>query len=114
MALTVVTLALVALMKGAGSIAANTAYLKEKNIASWIAMDRIMELENEKGWPDKGTDGDTVEMLGTEWSWTQKVTDIPDYKDMRRIEVSVIQADGDEEYPLVTLVSFAINPDIMK
>lgn len=112
-ALAVVAMALTALVKSSGSVAANTAYLQQKNIAHWIAMDRILELESHQEWPGKGNKRKDVKMYGAEWTWIQEVTETP-YKDMRRVDVSVILADEDEDFPLVTLSGFLINPQLLQ
>ena len=112
-ALAVVALALIAVVKSGGSITANTAYLQQKNIAQWIALDRITELESHQEWPGKGSRRDDVEMLGTTWTWIQQVSGTP-YDDLRRVDVSVIEANGDEDFPLVTLSGFLLNPDLVQ
>ena len=112
-ALAVVSLALTALVKSSGSMAANTAYLQQKNIAHWIAFDRIAELDSHQEWPSKGTKRDDVKMYGAEWTWIQEVTETT-YKDMRRVDVSVILTDEDEDFPLITMTGFLINPQLLK
>lgn len=112
-ALAVVALALTAMIKTAGNSAGNLAHLKHKTMAHWIAMDRITELRTVRKWPSRGTRRDEVEMFGTEWTWIQRVSDT-ESPHLREVEVSVILTeDGDEDYPLITLETWLINPAII-
>lgn len=111
-AMAVISVALTAIIKTGSNTTANTAYLKQKTYAHWIAMDRIAELQTEQDWPSRGTQKDTVKMLGQEWEWTQVTSETVD-PNLRRVEVSVILADGgDEDFPLVTMVAFFLDPKV--
>jgi general secretion pathway protein I len=116
-ALAVVGIALVAVIKTAGDTAAGTGYLKEKTYAHWIAMNRMEELRIEGQWLRVGTQSGEVEMFGSEWRWIQKVNKSPNElteNAMRIVEVSVIlEEGGDENYPLITLTGFLINPALL-
>lgn len=111
-AMAVISVALTAIIKTSSNTTANTAYLKQKTLAHWVAMNRMEELRAENGWPSRGTEKDTVEMMGQEWEWVQETTETVD-PNLRRVEVSVILADfGDEDFPLVTMVAFFLNPQV--
>lgn len=113
-ALAVIALALIGVVKSSGSVTANTAYLQQKTIAQWVAMDRFMEIENEQEWPSTGSKSDTVEMLGSKWTWIQEVEPLPDWQHLRRVHIHVIQEDGDEDYPLITMTGLVIDPQLLQ
>ncbi len=110
-AMAIIATALMAIIKTTGTTAGNTAYLKEKTIAHWVAMDRLAELRAEQEWPSKGTTKDDVESFGQEWEWIQKVSETS-IDDMRRVDLSVIPAGGDEDFPLITMSGFLLNPEL--
>lgn len=111
-AMAVISVALTAIIKTGSDTTANTAYLKQKTYAHWVAMNRMSELQAEKDWPSVGTDSDRVEMMGQEWEWIQTTTETVE-PNLRRVEVSVIFADGgDEDFPLVKMIAFFLNPQV--
>jgi general secretion pathway protein I len=111
-AMAVIAIALTAIIKTGGTATASTVYLKQKTYAHWVAMNRMSELQAEKNWPSVGSTSDTVELMGQEWEWTQKTTETVE-PNLRRVEVSVVLADGgDEDYPLVKMVAFFLNPAV--
>ncbi|HEX5056052.1 MAG TPA: type II secretion system minor pseudopilin GspI [Gammaproteobacteria bacterium] len=112
-ALAVIALALSAIIRATGVMTANTAHLKEKTYAHWVAMNRVTELRVTKAWPSVGNTDDDVEMFGQEWRWTQKVSQLAFSEHMRQVEISVIHRDGDEDYPLTRLTAFLLDPALI-
>ncbi|GIX22737.1 MAG: type II secretion system protein I [Gammaproteobacteria bacterium] len=112
-ALAVVALALGALVKAGGATAAHLAHLQEKTWAQWIAADRLTELRLERAWPAVGSRRERVERHGLEWVRVETVQSTP-VETMRRIEIAVFPADGDEDHPLVTLVGFLPDPKLLR
>jgi general secretion pathway protein I len=112
-ALTVIALALSAIIRATGVMTANSAHLKEKTYAHWIAMNRVTELRVTKAWPAVGNSSDDVKMFGEEWRWMQKVSQLAFSEHMRQVEISVIHHDGDENYPLTKLTAFLIEPSLV-
>lgn len=88
-----VAVALLAIVMGAllGSLARyadQAAHLRNRSIATWVAHNRLTEVELDSAWPSPGaSDGDT-EMAGVKWQWRQTVnaTDDPT---LRRVDVRV-------------------------
>lgn len=112
-AMAVISIALTAIITTGSNTTANTVYLKQKTFAHWVAMNRLAELQAEREWPSVGSTSDTVEMMGQEWEWIQKTTETVE-PNLRRVEVSVILDEGgDEDFPLVTMISFFLNPQII-
>jgi general secretion pathway protein I len=103
-ALTIVSLALGALISTSGTHASSASYLKHKTIAHWVAMNEITRLQVEKEWPGKGDTKGSTQMAGTEWFWTSTVYETED-KNSRQIEFR-IYLDEDREYSLTRLVGY--------
>lgn len=107
-ALTVLALALAAVIEGAGRAAGNARYLRDKTLANWVALNRITEVQVLNQWPSVDVHRGTAPMAGREWHWTMTVTATPD-KDVRRAELEVrYERDGPEV--LITRVGFLPRP----
>lgn len=103
-ALTIVSLALGALISTSGSQASSASYLKQKTIAHWVAMNEITQLQVEKEFPGKGDFKGSSQMAGTEWFWTRTVKETED-EDSRQVEFR-IYLDEDREYSLTRLIGY--------
>ncbi len=113
-ALAVIAFALSAIIRTAGVMTGNTAHLKEKTYAHWIAMNRVAELRVTKAWPSIGNTSDDVEMFGQDWRWMQKVSQLAISENVRQVEISVIRRpEGDEDYPLTKLTAFLLDPALI-
>ena len=109
MALAVLAIALGALIKGGMENATNAAYLRDKALADWVAMNRIAEVRLAGGWPETGTTRGTVEMARREWRWTVKISTTFD-GDVRRLDVAVSDARAPRETALVHRIGFIGRP----
>ena len=107
-ALTVLAIALAAITKTASNNAGNTAYLRDKTFADWVAMNKVTELYALNQWPSIGESTGDSPMGGHEWAWTMKVSDTPD-EDIRRVEVEV-RRDEDDANAIVIRVAFLPRP----
>jgi general secretion pathway protein I len=103
-ALTIVALSLGALISTSGSHATSAAYLKQKTIAHWVAMNEITQLQIEKTWPGKGDTKGSTQMAGVEWFWTRTVKETED-DNSRQVELK-IYLDEDREYSVTRLVAY--------
>ena len=103
-ALTIVALSLGALISTSGSQATSAAYLKQKTIAHWVAMNEITQLQIEKAWLSKGDTKGSTQMAGTEWFWTRTVKETED-DNSQQVELK-IYLDEDREYSLTRLVAY--------
>lgn len=71
-ALTIVALALPALMLNVQSVSENTSYLEEKTYAYWIAENRMQEIMLQRKVTQalsKAKQSDTIEYGGRDWFW---------------------------------------------
>mgnify|MGYP001825921208 CR=1 FL=1 len=73
-ALAVLAIAMGAVIKVSATNSSNAAYLKEKTIAHWVAMNKVNELRLTDDWPSIGTKKDTEIMAGEEWRWQMKIS----------------------------------------
>jgi general secretion pathway protein I len=106
-ALAVLAIALSALIKGGSDNAANAAYLRDKTLAHWVAMNRVTELQLQPQWPATGKRHGTAEMGDREWRWDTEVKTTPD-GDVRRLIVTVSELDS--EGVLDEVVAFLAKP----
>ena len=103
-ALTIVAVALGAIIRASGQSTGNLVYVRDKIVAAWVAENRIAEAMLADEWPPVGSQSGSEEMLGQEWNWDVQVSVTAD-PDLRRLDVSVSHA-ADEDSPLVTLSAF--------
>jgi len=104
-ALAIIAIAMGALIKGGAANAGNAAYLRDKTVAHWVAMNKAAELQLEAGWPPLGTTQGKVEMANRQWEWTARVVETPE-ADVRRVDLEVRAADDKKEAVLDRLSAF--------
>lgn len=107
-ALTIISLALGALISTSGSQANSAGYLKQKSIAHWVAMNEITQLQIEQAFPGKGDTKGSSEMAGNEWYWTRTVKETED-ENSRQVEFK-IYLDEDRESSLSRLIGYLSRP----
>ena len=103
-ALTIIALSLGALISTSGSQASSAAYLKQKTIAHWVAMNEITQLQLENAFPGKGDTKGSTPMAGAEWYWTRSVKETED-ENSRQVEIRVF-LDEARESSLTTLIGY--------
>lgn len=104
-ALVVVSLGMLGVIEAVSQTASNTAYLRDKTLAHWVAMNRLTEMRLEAQTPRIAKSSDELEMAGRRWRWTAEVTQTP-LQSMRRIDVKVRLADGDDGSSLASVSGF--------
>ena len=85
-ALVIVTMAVGALLGTITSSASNVAYLRQKTLAEWVALNRLTEIRISQQMPDVGKRTGSAELGGMRWQWEQEVTELP-IRGMFRIDV---------------------------
>lgn len=108
-ALTIISVSLGALVSTSGSQANSAAYLKQKTIAHWVAMNELTRLQAEQDWPDTGDSKGSKEMAGVEWYWSLKVLETED-EDSRQVEYRVF-LDRERDHSLTRLVGYISRPE---
>jgi general secretion pathway protein I len=107
-ALAVLAISLGALITAVSSQTRNAAYLTERTLAQWVAVNTVAGYRLDASWPGPGTSRGRSDMGQQTWHW-QVTTTTTDDPDLRRIEVAVTH-DPDATEPLVTLVAYLDRP----
>ena len=107
-ALTIIAVALAAVISAASSTVHNAAGLQERTFAHWVAMNKLTELHVMKEWPDTRKSSGSTLMAEHEWFWSMEVIETQD-KSVRKVEISV-RANEDDENSLVHLTGFVGRP----
>lgn len=110
-ALTVIAVALGALVKASSSETASTAYLKEKTIAHFVAMNAMNRLLLEKEWPSVGKSTDSTEMAKHEWYWQREVVKTP--SDETRQVIFRVYRDEAMLDQATRLIGYVTNPEFL-
>ncbi|HVT35842.1 MAG TPA: type II secretion system minor pseudopilin GspI [Nevskiaceae bacterium] len=87
-AVTIIAVALGAIVRGLAMYASNAGYLRQKTLATWVAHDRLTEIELEPPWPAEGKSDGDADMGGFKWRWFVEVKKTPD-EHLRRIDIRV-------------------------
>ena len=103
-AMAILGLGMIAVFSGMSQSLSVTSRLRDKTLASWVATNRITEMQVTGDYPESGNQRDTVDMANAEWLYDLKVTAIPDL-DMRRIDINVSFADTPDDI-LATVIGF--------
>lgn len=87
-ALVIVALGMMAVDTQLNSYAANSVYLEDKMLASWIATNQLTELGLQPTWPALGEQEDDVEFAGRMWHYHIAIseTEVPN---LRRADIDV-------------------------
>jgi len=113
-ALSIIAIALGALIKASGSHTNSASYLKQKTLAHYVAMNEIALLHATHEWPDLGKVHKSTEMAEHEWFWTREVLKVIDPITQkpstltRQLQLSVY-LDDDREHRLSKLVAYISN-----
>ena len=107
-ALVIIGLGMMAVFDQLNQMISMAGRLRDKTFASWIAVDRITELQVNGQYPKVGDQSDQIEMANAEWTYTIKTSQIPNM-DLRRIDVTVSFLDSPEDV-LAEVSGFVIPP----
>jgi general secretion pathway protein I len=103
-AMAILSLGMIAVFSGMNQSLNVTTRLRDKTLATWIATDRITELQISGEYPDAGNRRDQIEMAHSEWVYDLKISNIPQIE-MRRIDITVSFADTPDDI-LATVIGF--------
>lgn len=104
-ALVIVSLGMLGVIEAVSQTASNGAYLRDKTIAHWVAMNQLTRTRLEPRPPKIDETSDEVEMADRHWRWTMKITQSP-VESVRRIDVRVRLADAAKTSSLATVTGF--------
>jgi len=106
-----VALAILAVALGAASrasvmMADSSMELRQRLLASWVAQNRLAELQARRAFPGAGTREGEVEQAGVKMVWREAVSTTPN-PSFRRVEISVSAADGGD-HALAKLTGYLV------
>jgi general secretion pathway protein I len=104
-AITVLALALTAIISGGSNYARSAASLRDKTLALLVARNRLAEVELQPVWPQTGDSNDDVQMGGDTWTWRVQVQGTQD-PTLRRININVERKSDPVRHSYVELSSF--------
>lgn len=107
-AVAIVAIALAAVMTEVSQNLKNTVKLRDKTLAQWVAMNKIVELQVSGQWPAAGEQRGEVEMAQRQWYWLVRISTTDD-KDIRRLDVEV-SVRRDAKQPRATLLAYLSRP----
>ena len=116
-AMAIAAIALVALVTALGQTTKNTAHLREKLFAQWVASNAVNQMWLTTNFPAKGKQEGDETLGGLEWRWVREVTETPNPL-VRRVDISVYRLGlegsrsasrdiDDDSAPLAKLTTFA-------
>jgi general secretion pathway protein I len=106
-ALVIVTIALAAAIRSVNVGVENTDYLKQRNIAQWVAMNHASELQLQLAATKTNGQYET-EMAGQTWQVQSKASATAD-SEILRVEIHV-KKDRDAESSLASLITYVLKP----
>ena len=104
-ALVIVALGMLGAIEAVTQSARNGAYLREKTLAHWIALNVITEKRLQQEPPAVAESSADVEFAGQRWRWSMQVTQTQ-VASLRRMDVSVRPADAPDSSALATVTGF--------
>jgi general secretion pathway protein I len=107
MALTVLAIALAAILRTIGQSIDLTVDLRDRQLAAWVAQNRLITHQLQRDWPSATATDGTTELLGREWRWHEQVSTTPEPA-LRRIEIEIRAATGEQQ--LARLIGFLEEP----
>ncbi len=104
-ALVIAALGLAAVLSVVTASARDSSYLRDKTLASWIALNQITLIRISNSLPSVDKTTGDVDFANGKWKWQQTVTQT-DVPNLRRIDVAVRHAEDPDTAPVATLTGF--------
>ena len=108
-ALTIIAISLGALLSTSGTQANSAAYLKQKTLAHWVALNELAQLNVENTFPNTGESKGSTSMANHDWYWVRKTTKLADSNNRREV-VFTVYLDKERKQNLTTLTGYAYAP----
>lgn len=93
-----------AIVKAAGDHLASIGQIEEITFATWVANNRLTQLNLSSTWPPKNNQKGSEKMADRTWYWQQKVAKTTD-KELLSVEVSVALSE-DQSAAITSVTSF--------
>lgn len=104
-ALVIVSLGMLGVIEAVTQTASNGAYLRDKTIAHWVAMNQLTKVRLDTRPPKVDKTSDEIDMAQRRWRWTMTVIQTP-VASVRRIDISVAPAEADKNSSLARVTGF--------
>ncbi len=95
-ALAIIAITMGAIIENTTASNRNAQYLRDKTIASWVAMNQITLVRAKRQWTNVSNKKGQVEMAGREWLWKMQIIKTDDPQ-IRRLNVDVFLAEQDDQ-----------------
>ena len=109
-AMAILAIAMGALLQSAAQNASNTASLRDRTLAQWVAANKLAELQTQKTWSPIGKTKGEMAMANSTWYWQVEVLKVND-DDLRRVEISVRKIESSKS-SLYTLPGFISSSNV--
>lgn len=86
-ALAVIATAVAAVVAAVSAFVNNAGYLRDRTLAHWVVMNKVVELQVSGEWPNPGIQHGESLLADHAWSWEVKVSSTDD-PDVLRLDVS--------------------------
>ncbi|MCU7904299.1 MAG: type II secretion system minor pseudopilin GspI [Candidatus Thiodiazotropha sp. (ex Epidulcina cf. delphinae)] len=106
--LAILTIAFASIITVSANQSVNVAYLRDKTLAHWVAMNQMTELLIRNQWPPTGKQQGEAEMGLHKWHWVRTIAKTPDDR-VRQVEIAIYRERGSEQ-TVTRLVSFLSQP----
>ena len=107
-ALAIISLALTGALRALGSTTVASEGLRERTLASWVALNRLTELRITYTFPDIGTTQGKATQGGQEFIWRMDVAYSPNPL-FRKVDITVLRGDGSAT-PISRMRGFVVRP----
>ncbi len=107
-AMAVLAVGMGAIIKAAAENASNSAYLRDREVARWIATDKLTELQITSPWGSNTKPKGEVEMFNQTWYWQARIRKVQD-PDLRRVDIEVRRKKNSDAY-VYSIAGFIGNP----
>ena len=109
-ALTILALALMATLRAGAVAAQNAGEIRQRQLADWVALDRIEEHHARRDWLPVGSTSGEATQGGSRFRWEEVISGTPNAQ-FRRIEIRVRDAEHpDASSTLAKVTGFLTKP----
>ncbi len=102
-ALAILAISLTAMIKASSENTVNTAYMRDKYLASIVAANKMNELQLLQNWPGTGNSNGKTELGKYTWKWDIKIENTPDSR-LRRVIIAISL--DEKDHTLYKLVGY--------
>ena len=111
-AMTIIAVGVSALVVSAAASSWRADYLRERELARWVASNALAVHQALPAWPDVGTKTVEVEMARSRWFVATRTRAVAD-PDLRRLDIEV-RKERDADSYLYSVTGFVGNPEIRR